>query len=108
MSDRGIEAAAHPNLWVRFDKNYDPDETGDGEGPPEDWRFRYATKADIAAYLAEVGMQPDYEAAENAFWAHSTDLLKPTVSNTGIDRGIRIAVDAAIGDGLLIEESTDD
>ena len=40
---------------------------------------------------------PDKKAAVNAFWAHAADLLRPTVSSTGIDRAVEHAVDAALG-----------
>ena len=38
----------------------------------------------------------DYKAAKNAFWAHAADLLKPTVSSSGIDRAVDLAVDVAL------------
>ena len=39
----------------------------------------------------------DVEVAVNTFWAHASDLLKPTVASSGIDRAIELAVTAALG-----------
>ena len=39
----------------------------------------------------------DVEVAVNTFWAHASDLLKPTVASSGIDRAIELAVAAALG-----------
>ena len=39
------------------------------------------------------------ELAVNTFWAHAADLLKPTVSSSGIDRAIELALVAVLSMG---------
>ena len=66
--------------------------------PPEnDVVVAYVSDIDVVTKAARRYANLDRHAAKTAFWAHAADLLKPTVSSTGIDRAVDLALDAALG-----------